>query len=880
MVKNDLNPTYEQTLGNGLKLLLREDHTAPICSVWTWYRVGSRNELPGKTGLSHWVEHMQFKGTPTLTKGQIFRDVSRVGGTLNALTSQDWTAYFETVPKDKIDLALRIEADRMVNSLFTPEEVESERTVILSERHGSENNPGFALYEEVVGAAFQAHPYRHMVIGHEADLHAITRDDLYEHYRRYYQPHNAFVVAVGDFDAPGLAAEIDAAFKAVTPGSVAPNPVQVVEPTPRGERRVRLEMPSGVPYFRVAFHAPAARSAGLAPLLVMEAILSGGQPMGFGGGGAMGRSSRLYRSLVASGIARSAASDMSITVDPFLFQIGVTGLPDSDLARVEEIVTENLDRLRLEPVADEELSRALRQIEAQYVYSSEGITSQAYWLGHWEIVDKWSRAETFLEEVGAVTAEDVQRVANEVLRADRRTVGWLVPSRTGSAAEDGGATAVFVVPHSWGVDGSTATSRSEPGAFERTTLSNGIVLLGQDRPTSRSVVLRARLPAGSIHDTRPGIGYLTGRSTLRGSAGRTYEEISDLTDQLGSSISIDVGREFVEARVRCLRDDLPVMTELLAQTLFSPDFPDEEVERVKAEQLAAIAEADYDTRATADRLMRRAVYPVPNPLGRRVLGEKDLVDGMSAADVRAHHSEAFAPDAMTIAIVGGISGFDRAVGQLEQAFHHWQPRGARKVRPDLARTSDAGLRIEESIPGKTQSDIAAGVATISRLHPDFYALDLANLVLGRLGLMGRLGAEVRDRAGLAYYVFSQLEPRTDGSLWSVRAGVAPENVERAIEAITRELTRLRTEPLDIDEIRDAKSYLIGVLPLALESHDGVAATLLAIEEYGLGLDYLQRYPGIIAAVTSEDVLRAAHEQLPHDQIVIAVAQPNRAVTTA
>jgi zinc protease len=172
------NHVVETRLNNGLGVILKEDHTAPIVSIWTWYRVGSRNERPGKTGLSHWVEHMQFKGTARIAKGQIFRDVSRVGGTLNALTSHDWTAYFETVPSHQVDLPLRIESDRVTGSLFAPDEVESERTVILSERQGAENNPGYALYEEVVGSAFHAHPYRHMVIGYECDLRSISRDDL------------------------------------------------------------------------------------------------------------------------------------------------------------------------------------------------------------------------------------------------------------------------------------------------------------------------------------------------------------------------------------------------------------------------------------------------------------------------------------------------------------------------------------------------------------------------------------------------------------------------------------------------------------------------------------------------------------------------------
>ncbi|MGB3330830.1 MAG: pitrilysin family protein, partial [Thermomicrobiales bacterium] len=216
-------PLITHTLSNGLTIFIRPNHAAPIASFWTWYRVGSRNELPGRTGVSHWVEHMQFKGTPTLEKGAIFRDVSREGGTLNAMTSMDWTTYFETLPANRLDLSLAIESDRMVNSLFDPEETASERTVILSERLGAENRPTYLLSEEVMGLAFHEHPYGHMVIGYERDLKEISRDDLYHHYRRFYAPDNAFITVAGDVDHDDLIARIEQAFGAI-PASGEPLP--------------------------------------------------------------------------------------------------------------------------------------------------------------------------------------------------------------------------------------------------------------------------------------------------------------------------------------------------------------------------------------------------------------------------------------------------------------------------------------------------------------------------------------------------------------------------------------------------------------------------------------------------------------------------------
>jgi zinc protease len=867
----------ETQLANGLRVILQEDRSAPIVSFWTWYRVGSRNELPGRTGLSHWVEHMQFKGTATIEKGQIFRDVSRVGGTLNALTSQDWTAYFQTVPSHHIDLPLRIESDRMMGSVFAPDEVESERTVILSERQGAENNPGYALYEEVVGSAFHAHPYRHMVIGYERDLRTISRDDLFAHYRRFYHPGNAFIAAVGDFDGSELLEGLERAFGAIPAGEPIPRSVGIEEPAQPGERRVVLRRSSGVPYLRLAYHAPSGADVDAVPLLVAESVLSGGQPMGLAGGGVMGRSSRLYRAMVASGLARAAGSDMSLTIDPFLFQIGVTGLPGSDLSELERVAEGEVERLQNDLVPAKELQRAIRQLEAQFVYSSEGMTNQAYWLGLWEIVDGWKRAVSLPDEIRSVTAEDVRRVAQQYLVPELRTVGWLEPlvseeAATGSPAQIGPR---FAPPTAWGLSGPHPSAEAEHGAFRRAALGNGVPVLGQERPQSRSFALRMRIPAGAVYELpqESGVAFLTARSLQRGSGGRSFDAISTRLDELGSSITVDAGREFVEARIRGLRDDFAELVEMLGQALQHPDFPAVEIDKVRADQLGAIAESDNDTRATADRLLRRSVYPEPNPFGRRVLGSPETVAAHDRDAVAAYHARAFSPSGATIAVVGGFGEFEGALETLSSGFGRWDvSRRAADLKNRLG-TNEGGVRATEAIPGKSQADVAVGVASIPRGHADYYALDVGNLILGRLGLMGRLGAEVRDRQGLAYHASSHLEPRRDGTLWAARAGVDPENIERALHAIQTELDRLRDELVSDQELRDAKSYLTGVLPLALETHDGVASTLLAIEEFGLGLDYLDRYPDIIAAVSRDQVREAAQLHLDPETLAVGIARP-------
>ncbi len=897
-------PVLERTLPNGLTVLLREAHDAPLASFWTWYRVGSRNETPGKTGVSHWVEHMQFKGTPTLAKGAIFRDVSKHGGTLNAMTSNDWTAYFETLPADRLDLAIRIEADRMANSLFDPEETESERTVILSERQGAENSPTYLLYEEVVGAAFRAHPYRHMVIGYETDLRTISRDDLYGHYRCYYRPNNAFVAAVGDFDADELFGRIERAFGDLQPGPEPPA-MRVAEPPQLGERRVTLHRPAPTAYLRMAFRTPAARHPDTAAILVADAVLSGGKGMGLGGGGPMGRSSRLYRALVAAGLARSAGSDFDLTIDPYLLIVAVTALPGVDPDRIERVLDDELVRLRSEPVPHEELARALKQVRAQYVYSAEGVTNQAFWLGQMEIVDRYARTETLMDELGRVTPADVQRVAQTYLTPETRTVGWLLPAERGGSTTDGEAVVAAVLPRRWGTGGSTAPARPPSNAdpeqsivrandemvdasapsgasmatkrapFERAELPNGIVVLGQPRPADPTVVVRVRLEAGAVSDPvdRGGLAAFTARMLPRGTARGSFEEFNQATDALGATVGVEAGRHFAEVAIRCLREDLPALLDLATDLLRRPTFPGEEIEKVRNQLLTAIREQDNETRAMADLALRRLVYPPSHPYARRPTGEAASIEAIGRDELVAFHAAHYGPQVMTVAVVGGIENVGEVVDLLAARFGDWDAQASPPAAVAMPAPPGETVRTTTSIPGKSQADLAVGFPTLPRSDPAYYPLEMANLILGRLGLMGRLGASVRDAQGLAYYVFSVLEPGRHGSLWVSRAGIDPSNVDRALASVVAEVRRLRDEPVTGEELDDAKSYMTGILPLALEANDGVAATLLNIEYYDLGLDYLDRYPGIINALSRDDLLAAVRSHLDPQRLAIGVAGP-------
>ena len=409
------------TLDNGLTVLLKEVHSAPVISWWLAYRVGSRNEPTGKTGISHWVEHMMFKGTERFPMGALDREIDRAGGQWNAFTSMDATKYFETLPANKIDIAMEAEADRMANAIFDADETESERTVIISERQGAENQPTFWLQEEVRGAAFRVHGYHHEIIGDETDLRTMTRDDLFSHYRRHYNPANAAAIAVGAFDSGEMLAKIEGLYGSIE-GGAAPDLFSRPEPEQQGERRVVVERPGKTAFFELCHRVPSANHEDWFKLRLLDAILSGSS------GASDNKTSRLYQALVKTEIAASVGAWMTPTVDPYLYSIIVTLRDDRSPEEAEAVLLDEIARLRTDGVSEAELNKARKQTRAAFAYSTESVTEQAYWLAQSFILGDVNWFDSYSDRLMRVSAEDVLEVAERYLVPRNRVVGVLHPS--------------------------------------------------------------------------------------------------------------------------------------------------------------------------------------------------------------------------------------------------------------------------------------------------------------------------------------------------------------------------------------------------------------------------------------------------------------------
>jgi zinc protease len=430
---DDVSPVHESTLDNGLKVLVREVRTAPLASVWCWYRVGSRDEPPGLTGVSHWVEHMNFKGTTNIPRDRVKGIIEEFGGAWNGYTWIDQTTYLETASRDALDRMLFIEAERMDRCLYDPEDCESERTVIISELQGGENDPEQLLDIEVTAAAFKVHPYGHPTIGWRADLESMGRDDLYGHYRRYYAPANATLVIVGDVDRDDALRRVEHHFGAIA-GGAPPVRRRFVEPPQGAERRVWLRKDGTTSYWKAAFHAPAFGDPDFFPLLVADAVLSGAAGLNLWSGGRLARpqrSARLYRALVDRGLAASVGGSLPPAAQPFLYTISATVASGQSLAAVDDAVLAEIERLTTYGINEAELAKARKQLEARFVFDLDGVTDIAHQLGYFETIATWQEAERFGERLASVTVDDVNRAAQQTLTASNLTTGWFSHTRNG-----------------------------------------------------------------------------------------------------------------------------------------------------------------------------------------------------------------------------------------------------------------------------------------------------------------------------------------------------------------------------------------------------------------------------------------------------------------
>lgn len=855
----------EYRLPNGLRILLAPDAAQPTTTVNMTYLVGSRHENYGETGMAHLLEHMLFKGTPSLPGHTIPIEFARRGMSSNGTTAQDRTNYFETFAssEDNLDWALRMEADRMVNSTIARADLDSEMTVVRNEMEIGENNPMRMLMQQMSAAAFRWHNYGKVPIGARSDVENVGIDNLRAFYRRYYQPDNAVLVVTGQFDPARTLARIEQAFGPIArPARVLP-PEHTVEPPQEGARELTLTRPGDSSIVAVQYHTAPGAHADTTALSLLSVILAD-TPGG-----------RLEQALVQTRKAAWQSSMFEALHDPGMILFAAGTSKDRPLEPVRAALLAEVEGVAARPVTPDELERARVRLRNAYEHilndpARYGIAlSEAIAKGDWRLF--------FIarDRVETTTLEDVQRVAENYLRPTNRTVGQFLPGDKPQLAAMPPLPDVAALTRDYrGKPAAAAVATFDPSPANieahtrRETLANGMQLALLPKPTRGETVhgtLILRFGNPSALQGKRAVGSLTAGMLRRGAGAFDRQQISDRLEALKANVSISGSAERLTVSFETRRAYLPDLMALLRTVLRMPTFPTDEFETLRASAIAGIDSQRSQPNALAPNTLGRHgnPYPAEDPRYTPTFDESLAeLRAVSAAEARAFHARYYGAEHAQLALVGDFDA-DEAVRQAVFLFSDWRAQVPFE-RVDRPFVAIPGANFTLETPGKANAVyVATQPLDMLTDSPDYPLLMIASRVFGGTGMRSRLADRLRQQDGISYGASSYMQI---GSLdragrFGLQAVYAPQNVERLRRALDEELARFVRDGITADELAEAQSGLLQQATVS-RSRDGTLAAVLANQLYlGHTMAFTADIDARVRAATVADVNDAIRRHL-------------------
>ncbi|MEA5506452.1 pitrilysin family protein [Halotia wernerae UHCC 0503] len=863
-------------LDNGLTVLTKEVHTAPVVSVQVWYKVGSRNETKGENGISHQLEHLMFKGT-TDRPVQFGRLFSALGSQFNAFTSYDETAYFGTVQQDKLVALLTLEADRMENALIGPEQLKSEKRVVISELQGYENSPSYRLNRAVMRAAFPNRAYGLPVGGTKADVEQFTVEQVRNYYQTYYSPENATLVITGDFATEPLLKVVKEIYGKLPKRPKTANTrstATVAAATVAAKKTpIVLKQPGSAALLQAVYPLPDIKHPDVPAIDVMDVILTGG------------RSSRLYQALVESGLASSIDGGAAELIEPGWYEISATAAPGQELAKISQVLQQSLTKLQQQPVSPEELNRAKTQLQASFVLGNQDITSQASQLGYNQTVTGDYRfIERYLAAIAKVTPQEVQRVAKTYLDPAKQTIGFFEPTQPdgqpGTSSAGSGRTvenfspgkpvdpaelAKYLPPTTSAID---STKQPLPEQF---TLADGLRVLLLPDHSVPTINLSGQVDAGSEFDgnQKAGLASLTATNLINGTQTKDALTLAKTLEDQGSSLDFSASREGVNISGNGLSANLPTLVQTLADMLQNATFPKEQLDLSRQRALTSLQIQLDDPSGLGRKVFQQAIYPENHPF--HSFPTVESLKSITRDDLLSFYKEHYRPDTTTIALVGDFNPILVKI-LLSKSFSNWQATGKPPVL-NLPTVSlpETSTRLNKEIPGKAEAVTYIGYNGISRTDPRFYAALVLNQILGGDTLSSRLGTEIRDRLGLTYGIYSGFAAGINPGPFLIQMQTAPGDAQKAIISTIALLKQLREQGVTEAELNTAKRSITNSYPVDLANPSDVSSIILNNAIFGLSRTEIREFPQRIQAVTMAQVQQAIKELIQPDNLVIVTA---------
>jgi zinc protease len=840
-------------LENGMRIVLQEDHAAPVSAFQVWVEVGSADEGPTEAGISHLIEHMIFKGTNERRAGELAGTIERYGGRINAYTSYENTVYYVVITSRFQEEGLKVLADAIQHPSFDAQELAREKEVVIEEIKMRDDDPQSALHRALFKNSFQRHPYGRPIIGYAAQVNGLSRERVLGYYGQWYRPRNMVFVGVGDFTASRLLSRLKELFNA--PDHPLPARRRPQEPLQRSFRPLLMQKAIKERYFALGFHIPSIQDKDTYALDLLAACLG------------QGESSRLQQELrIKQGLVSSIYAYAFTPRDPGLFVIGGAFQPQAIQQGIEGIAWE-LSRIKEAGVTEEELRKAKVMVETAFIYDRETVEGEAGKLGYFEMIrGDATRERRYLQEISRVGRAEIQAVARRYLRRENLSLCVFVPEGEKEAVDSRTLGLIVAL-----LDKEPPTIQETQG-LKKIVLANGATLLFKEDHSVPVVGIAAVFLGGVRFEKsqQAGITRFLSEMLTRGTELHTATQLAREVDSVGATLETFSGRNSFGAQAKGLSKDFAQLMGLVTEVIATPSFPPEEVEKVRAEILAALGKEKDRVQSRTMRLLRETLYK-RHPYRLNILGTEETIGGITRQDLMRYYLHYVLPQNLVVAVVGDVPWEEvrASVGDALQGL-----RRAPCAPPPIPQEhAKRGIRKKEEVAReKEQLHIALGFLGTTLHDRDRFPLAVLEAALGRQG--GRFFTQLRDREGLAYMTAFFVRSDLDPGYLGVYLATSPRKEAQALQGIERILREVRDTGISQTELEQAKAYLIGNYTIGLQGPLALASTMAFDERYGLGGDFYQRYPQAIEQVTRADVLRVARRYITLDSYALITVRPS------
>lgn len=845
------------TLENGFTVILKENHAAPVVSIQVWVKTGSANESDKEAGITHLIEHMIFKGTPTKKTGEIARVIEASGGHINAYTSLDRTVYYVEIASSHFHTGLDVLLDAVQHSLFDPSELKKEKEVVMEEYRRSLDIPGRRLGKYMMKLCYKKHPYRRPIIGYEETIRSFDRQAILKYMDKWYTPRNMVLVAVGDFDADQALKTIRGLVKNF-PKRAGKSPERPVEPKQTSLRKLIRNEDVEQVYLDMSWHIPDLNHDHIPALDLIEITLG------------HGKSSRLYsRIKMQESLAHNIDAGAYALADPGLFSINATLKPEN-LNHALEAIGSEIERITRTPFPASDLKKAKAIAESDFIFAMENMSGQARILAFFEtMTGDMHHADQHLARLKRVTASDIRRVAGTYFRPENLSIGILAPRKANLTLSEKQIDAIFSEARSTALLKKKNHRESDMNP-SKMTLENGLRLIVKENPVLPVVSVWAVFLGGvRLEEPQPlGISGFVSEMLTRGTSRRTAAQIASTVESWAGTLSGFSGRNSFGISADFLSKDLYPGLELLSDILLNPSFPEPEIEKVRKDILAEIkAKRDRPTAQLFD-LFNKTLFQ-SHPYGHPRTGTEKSIMAIKRSDLVNWYRSRGIPSNFVMAVVGDVNK-DQLVPHIKTLFGKLVASADThpEIRPEplLKEIREAHLEIP-----RAQVHLVIGYLGTSLKSKDNAPMALLETALSGQG--GRLFFELRDKRSLAYSVTAFRRPGLETGAFGVYMACDPSKLAAAKKGIFMELDKVRREGLSEKELEAAKRYLLGNLKIGLQTNDRQAMRMALDELYGLGYDYLKQHIRDIETVTTNDIKRAAKKIILPKKFVLVTIGP-------